>query len=124
LAGQRRGDEEDARLSRHRERPAVDGDGELGAGQQFRHGILRRAGEVAWRLRVERIADRRERYRRGRQHHRCAGQRLQRRHRHRRRLVALRRGRDRPQHIHEQRRADKGADEDKRAKDDAARAHN
>ena len=72
------------RQPRNVQRPAGDGEGELRGGEQLRNWILRLAREVARGLCVERIADRRHGDGSRRQHRRCAGKRLQRRHRHQR----------------------------------------
>ncbi len=58
LAGQRRHHHQCVGPAGHGERPARNIEVEVGIGQKLRHRILRLAGQIARRLRVERVADR------------------------------------------------------------------
>ena len=110
-AVERRHDGQAFRASGDRERPARHGPAELGVLQQLPDRVLALAGEVARRLRLERIADRRERDRGRRDHDGGARRGLE------RRTVGQRRpplGRGRREPVHrEQRRAERDGDHDR-----------
>ncbi len=57
LALQRRGDDENAGLAGDLDRPPIHGEVQLRVGKKLRHRILRLAGELPRRLRVERLRD-------------------------------------------------------------------